>query len=118
MRRTPSVARKLGLTLGSLILSLGAAELLASTVHRGAFPYLNLFQADPQYGVRLIPNATTRVRSREGRITEIATNSLGFRGPQWTQGSAPVLLLGDSQMFGYGVPHADGTGPQLERAFE
>ena len=104
------------MALGSLIASLGAAELLASTVHREAFPYLNLFEPDARYGVRLVPNATTRVRSRDGRITEIKTNALGFRGPQWSQSAAPILLLGDSQMFGYGVAYAQSTGPQLERA--
>lgn len=116
--RQPTLLFKLTLTLGSLIASLAAAELLASTVHRDAFPYLNLFEADATYGVRLIPHATTRVRSREGRITEISTNARGFRGPQWhpSTTTAPVLLLGDSQMFGFGVPYAQSTAALLEQS--
>lgn len=142
--------RKLVLSLGSLCLSLAAAEFLASTVHRGAFPFLNIFQADARYGVRLMANATTRVRSRDGHLTDIRTNSLGFRGPEWpkpvdwpaAENAAPsenvpsgrsnsaaapqpspadpfglgerVLILGDSQMFGYGVPYSESTSAHLE----
>src|SRR5689334_452908 len=97
--------RKVAFSLGSLLLGLVAAEGLARAVHRGAFPYLNIFAADPRYGVRLQPSTSTRVRSRDGRITEIATNELGFRGPAWPRpqegdggGGRRVLLLGDSQV--------------------
>lgn len=109
---------KTGLLGCSLALSLCAAELFASLIHRHAFPYLNLFQADERYGVRLMPNARTRVRSREGRITDITTNSLGFRGPDWLRSKNSILLLGDSQMFGYGVACTDAIPAQLERALE
>lgn len=95
-----------GLSLG---VSLGLAELGARALHRGAYPFLNLFVADAALGVKLAPHAHTRVRSQKGRVTDVTTNALGFRGPEWTPaaGTVPgrVLLLGDSQMFGYGVPY-------------
>ena len=102
----------------SLLASLAIAEGAARLLHHGAYPYLNLFEADARYGVVLQPNATTRVRSRDGRLTDISTNSLGFRGPEWNEAGPGkrVLLLGDSQVFGYGVPFADSVGPQLARA--
>lgn len=111
---------KLSICLGSLLLSLLAAELVASAVHHHAFPFLNIFKADARFGVRLLPNAATRVRSRDGHLTDISTNSLGFRGPEWPAGARSVdeervLLLGDSQMFGYGVAFSEALPSQLER---
>jgi hypothetical protein len=96
-----------------------AAELLARTAHRGAFPYLNLFAADPRYGVRLRADDATMVRSRDGRITEITTNGLGFRGPAWPEAPPEgrrALLLGDSQVLGYGVDFADTMAARLEQS--
>jgi hypothetical protein len=106
---------KLAFLVGSLAVSLAAAEQVASALHRGAFPYLNLFVADARFGVRLAPRARTRVRSRQGRVTDIATNGLGFRGDDWAGGAGPrVLLLGDSQAFGYGIDQADSIAARLE----
>lgn len=101
----------------SVLLALGIAETAASALHRGAFPYLNLFVADAQYGVRLEASSSTRVRSRDGRITELSTNSLGFRGPEWASpsGARSVLLLGDSQVMGYGVPWSSTMTARLEQ---
>lgn len=106
----------------STAFSLGAAELVAAAKNDRAYAFLNLFEADARYGVRLLANAHTRTRSRLGRVTEVATNAQHFRGPDWSH--APpgrvlprrVLVLGDSQMFGYGVPWNDSLAPQLARA--
>ncbi|MSP60375.1 MAG: hypothetical protein EXR72_08545 [Myxococcales bacterium] len=107
----------------SVVVSLGIAELAANLLHRGAWPYLNLFQADARYGVRLRAGATTRLRSRTGRVTEIATNALGFRGPEWPRPlpsrgpvAGRVLLLGDSQVLGFGVEEADTFAALLPAA--
>lgn len=115
----PGWRAKVAFSLGSLALALLAAEGLARAVHHGAFPYLNVFAADARYGVRLQPGTSTRVRSRDGRLTDITTNALGFRGPEWPaadDGRHRILVLGDSQMFGYGVAWADAFPAQLERA--
>lgn len=113
-----SFAARIAACLVSAAAGLGAAEVVARAAHRGAYPYLNLFEADARYGVRLRPDDATTVRSRDGRLTEIATNDLGFRGPAWPQ-SAPqarrALLLGDSQVLGYGVAFGDTMAARLER---
>ena len=106
----------------STALSLGAAELAAAAMHDRAYAFLNVFEADARYGVRLIASAHTRTRSRLGRVTDVATNAQHFRGPDWSP--APpgrvlprrVLVLGDSQVFGYGVPWSDSLAPQLAQA--
>lgn len=78
--------------------------------------------ADAALGVRLEPNASTHLRSRTGHVTTIRTNSLGFRGDDWspalTNGVVPgrVLLLGDSQVFGYGVDEHEALAAQLQAA--
>ena len=92
------------MVLGSLVVALGIAESAAAALRDGAFPYLNIFQADADFGVRLRPDAQTAVRSFSGNVTSVHTSSLGFRGPEWVTGAATrVLLVGDSQMFGYNV---------------
>ncbi|MBL8951946.1 MAG: hypothetical protein JNK82_14280 [Myxococcaceae bacterium] len=111
-------AKNGALLVASLAAGLAFAELGAWALHRGAYPYLNLFVADARYGVRLMPSASTRVRSRDGRVTDLTTGSLGFRGPEWPleapQGER-VLLLGDSQVMGYGVPFESAMGEALGR---
>lgn len=101
----------------SLVLGLFASELLTGAVRGFAFPYLNLFEQDADYGVRLRAHATTRTRSREGRITSVRTNALGFRGADWAPAAdvvkGRVLLLGDSQVFGYGVGEEDALAARL-----
>lgn len=98
----------------SLAISLALAEQAARFVRQDAFPFLNIFLADEAFGVVLSPSQTTHVRSRLGHITEVTTNSQGFRGAEW-RAPADVLLLGDSQMFGYGVALEDAVASQLER---
>ena len=121
-RTRPRLAvRLLALTL-STVAGLGLAELVVGAARGWAFPYLNLYVADDDYGVRLEADASTHVRSREGRITAIRTNALGFRGPDWAPAvsDAPVpgrvLLLGDSQAFGYNVAEDDGMAAHLAAA--
>lgn len=125
-RPSPRLRMKLALAAASALVSMVLAEAGASLLHRGAYPFLNLFEPDAELGVRLRACASTRVRSRSGRVTDIRTNSLGFRGPEWPappeddprgrDADPPrVLLLGDSQMFGYGVDEQSALAAQLER---
>lgn len=106
-----STFARLGLAVLGVALALPAAELLARLASGGAQPALDIYAADPRYGVRLRPKAQTRLRSRDGHLSELSTNSLGFRGPEWARGG--VLLLGDSQMMGYGVGDAETTAAYL-----
>lgn len=114
--RLPILRRLAALLFGTL-LALVLAELIATWALGGAYPYVNLFVADAELGVRLMANAETTVRSPLGRDTEIATNPLGFRGPVFS-GSADrnerrVLILGDSQVMAYGVPESEGFPSRL-----
>jgi hypothetical protein len=102
------------LMIGSLALSLLFAELAATLAAKGAYPYLNLFVADPQLGVVLEANATTRVKSKLGRVTRIDTDEHGRRVHPTGDGPT-VLLLGDSQAFGYLVEAEDAVAAQLGR---
>ncbi len=101
----------------TLAFVLAGAELVVGVPRGWSFPYVNLYEADSDYGVRLEADAHTSLRSRQGRVTDIDTNALGFRGGAWTpaglEADAPVpgrvLQLGDSQAFGNGVDHPLGT---------
>lgn len=110
---------KTAAALLSTTIAVVAAEAIAAHVHDDAFGFLNLFVADARYGVTLRPRATARVRSRHGRVTEITTNEAGFRGPEWVRraNAAPlqnrVLVLGDSQVMGFGVELSDSLSARL-----
>ncbi len=99
----------------SVVGSLALAELAARTLRGGAFTFLNIFEPDARYGVVLTPGATARLRSRTGTLTHVAVNPQGFRGPDWTTlpAHSRVMVLGDSQMFGYGVEERDAVAQQL-----
>ena len=102
------------MVFASVVFALGIAETAAAALRDGAFPYLNIFAADVELGVRLRPHADTAVRSFSGNVTSVRTNSLGFRGPEWSsESSTRVLLVGDSQMFGYNVEYEDTLAAQL-----
>jgi len=103
----------------SLVLALALAELIATCAMGGAYPTLNLYERDAVYGVHLTPEASTRVVSPNGVMTDITTNALGFRGGEWpSQASAMVpgrvLVVGDSQVMGWGVPEASAFTAQLQ----
>ncbi len=118
-RRRPRLRTRLFFLASSVAFSLGLAEGIASLLHGGAYPFLNVFQPDSALGVRLRPDTSTRIRSRSGRITDIRTNSLGFRGRNWSSGEESgvprALLLGDSQMFGYNVDERSSLASLLEQ---
>ncbi len=122
-RPKPSALRRIVSVGLSLCVALWVSEQVAASVRGHAFPYLNAFEADARYGVRLSANARTAVRSFEGRVTSIELNEHGFRGPSWnlespTDGGRRVLLLGDSQVFGYNVSYADSMAARLADAPE
>jgi len=118
-RRAPLWARVV-VVLASIVCSLAAAEVVAGIARSHAFPYLNLYIEDAVYGVRLEPDASTALVSRGGHVTRVRTNTLGFRGPGWAPAPSDavvpgrVLLLGDSQVFGYGVDEHEGLAASLQ----
>lgn len=99
----------LGLSLG-----LGLAELAFSLRDDGAFPHLNLYEPDPEFGVRLQPNAEMRLKLGKNPTTTVRTNQRGFRGADWPAPAAnEVLVVGDSQVFGLGVEAEQTFSAQL-----
>lgn len=123
MKTRPPILRRLAALLFGTVLALVLAELIATWALGGAYPYVNLFVADAELGVRLMADAETTVRSPLGRDTGIETNALGFRGPVFADSAdhseRRVLIVGDSQIMAYGVPEADGFPSRLAaRGFE
>lgn len=112
-RRPSKTARIMSLLLG-LALALVLGELIATCALGGAYPTLNLYEPDARFGVVLTPDAQTRVVSPDGVVTDIRTNRAGFRGAPWpppATGERPIrdriLIVGDSQVMGWGVPESD-----------
>ncbi len=112
--------KKVGVALLSTLLALGLAELIATWVMGGAYPYLNIYVGDPVLGVRLRTEASTTVESPLGRTTEVETNTIGFRSAVFGDGPAKgrVLVVGDSQVMAYGVDEADGFVSRLGQRFD
>ena len=116
MRSWMGSSRRALLAIAGVLIALGTAEAVAGVARDRAFPYLNIFVADPTLGVRLATDSEARVRSRLGRITTVATNRDGFRGPEWTparEGRPRVLVLGDSQAMGLHVEWTDTFAARL-----
>ncbi|MDP6946525.1 MAG: hypothetical protein QF464_20415, partial [Myxococcota bacterium] len=117
-----SVGWRARVVVGLLSVAMGLVmmEGMAGVLRDHAFPFLNIYEADATFGVRLAPHATTATRSRQGRVTTVRTNALGFRGDDWVLAeearpvAGRVLLLGDSQVFGYGVDETDGMASRLQ----
>lgn len=115
--RPTLLARLVAGVLG-LALALALGELVAWLAHEGAWPTLNLYEPDERYGVALTPSASTRVTSPLGRLVDYRTNALGFRGAKWPPPApAPVpgrvLIVGDSQVMGWGVPEESAFPARL-----
>ncbi len=89
-------------------LALVVTEMVCIVVSGGAFPHVNFYVPDATLGVRLAPSASERISFSDNPITQIRTNSIGFRGGEWLASDAPtVLVVGDSQAFGLGVEEGE-----------
>lgn len=60
------------------------------------------------------PNGSCRFKSREFDI-DIRLNSKGTRDPEVSLEKAEILILGDSQAFGWGVEREESLSGQLEK---
>jgi len=96
------------------LLGLAIAEGVFHFRDSGAFPHVNFFEPDPELAVKLRPNAEMKLAVPGNPLTEMHTNSRGFRGPEWpAPGEDEVLVVGDSQVFGLGVEDSQTFSAQL-----
>ncbi len=106
---------KLGLISGSILFALFVGEvfLWAFVPLRNVGPSFNVY--DPTYGKALKPGMSATRKTPEYTM-HVTINSLGFRGPEPdTFPYRPVVFLGDSFTFGYGVDNGEEY-PALVRA--
>jgi hypothetical protein len=61
-----------------LVIGVGLAELAFSARDSGAFPHLNLYEADAELGVRLQPDTSMKLRVADNDVTTVQINSSGF----------------------------------------
>lgn len=108
------VFRALALVGGILLGLLGAEGVARLVIEEEALRVVeNIYARDPD------PELGYRFRRGYRGLAfgvPLATNSRGFRGPEWSQAPTQarrVLLLGDSNAFGYGVPFEDTFGERL-----
>lgn len=112
-RRTKSLATNLVLALASVVVVMAAAELFLRTfpqfmplearlrVHWAGQPTA-LTRADPVTGYVYPPHHHMHFQAGEIDF-DFSTDEYGFRNPSPWPDSADVVIVGDSQVFGYGV---------------
>jgi hypothetical protein len=82
----------------------------------GAFPHLNVYVADAERGVRLLPHAEERVSFGGNPVSSVRINAQGYRGADWpAPGGDEVLVVGDSMAFGLGVEEGETFSARLEK---
>ena len=105
--------------VGGLAIGLAVAEAMFHYRDGGAFPHLNVYVADPELGVRLLPGATETVAFGGNPATHVRINRDGYRGDELSPpGKDDVLVVGDSQVFGLGVEQDDTFAARLARAID
>ncbi|MFT5682260.1 MAG: hypothetical protein ACI8RZ_003178 [Myxococcota bacterium] len=95
-----------------VLLGLIATEAAFSWRADGAFPHINVLQADPVLGVRLTPDTTQRIKVADNPTSALTINDAGWRGADFTEAGG-IVVVGDSQVFGLGVNDDETTPAQL-----
>lgn len=114
-REGPPLRRKLALIAGALVaLCVGAEALLrALDVERFTHTNPDLYRVDDALSYRMRPNV--RVYSH---ACWVETNRAGLRGPHWDEiranGKEPVLFIGHSIAFGFGVEEHESYPRQFD----
>lgn len=104
----------LGLALASLLVSLVLAEVGFRVAADGAFPHLNVYEADAALGTRLRPGAAQKVSFHGNPVTDVRINGAGFRGAEWpAPAEGEIVVVGDSQAFGLGVEEDESIPARL-----
>ncbi len=103
----------------SIVVGLSIGGAIAEGVFRwrdkGAFPHLNLYQADTELGVRLIPGESMLLSFGGNPVTSIRINHDGYRGAELpAPGPNDIVVVGDSQVFGLGVEENETFSARLQ----
>jgi lysophospholipase L1-like esterase len=96
----------------------------ATVITRNPAAIAALHQSDPVVGYLMVPDTTVEfIRQRDQAVIPVRTNNLGFRDdedydivPAGSDPTLRILLLGDSLVFGAGVPFEETMGEYLETA--
>ena len=120
-----SMTRSWRARLLSLVAGIGLSVLVAETIVRTFFPHSrdtvipgHLFMIDDELGWKFRPSRTSIHRTRHFAV-EYTINASGFRDQTRPVARRPgtyrILLYGDSQVFGWGLPQADRFSDLIER---
>src|SRR5215831_4819387 len=104
--------------IAAVALALGAGELGVRWLAPQTPP--GMLVADAAMGFRLAPNYRGQQRTKDGSVA-LAFNSWGLRDREYGKrvpGSLRIYVLGDSFVFGYGVPLDDSFTKVLERTLQ
>lgn len=100
---------------GGLLMGLVLTEAIFHWRDQGAFPHLNVYQANAELGVQLEPRAEQKISFGGNPVTSVRIGDAGLRAP--ATGAPPdqvaVVVLGDSQVFGLGVEYEDTFSAKL-----
>ncbi|MCA8957456.1 MAG: hypothetical protein KDC87_15380 [Planctomycetes bacterium] len=101
--------------LGTAVVLVGVVEVVARTwVVPELLSFLPIYAADEVAGYRLKSGVDAYAFG-----ARVRTNSVGFRGPEWSRVPAPgvlrIALIGDSLAFGFGVAFEQTVGEALAR---
>ncbi len=113
--------RSLALVPAAVVVALGLAEGLYRLVRLPALSpssHPSYVRHDRELGWSYVPGARAQHRSTEFDVS-ITINQTGFRGPEWENkrpGVMRILLLGDSEAFGWGVHHGRTFGNLVDAA--
>ncbi len=112
--------RRLLVVVAALCLGALVVEGVFRIRDQGAFPHLNVYVADAERGVRLVPHSTEKISFSGNPVSSVRINAAGYRGADWpARQDGELFIVGDSQAFGLGVAEeasfAQRLGQRLHR---
>jgi hypothetical protein len=114
---SPSLRARLTALVLSSLLAIGVAEGVVRWSDDNGFPQLGIFETRGDGRIVLRALAAQRIW-RAGASYEVSTDDLGLRAPAPSPRERPEgawLVLGDSQVFGMGVPWSDTFSTRVAR---
>jgi lysophospholipase L1-like esterase len=106
----PSLRLRIAVFTISLVITGIVAELIVRRLDGNAFPRLRMFELERDGSITLEPNATSRLIASRGAVCEIATGTYGVRTHRAGEPAGPRgawLVVGDSQVLGFGVADSE-----------